>query len=77
MLIPATCLGTVASARRVTVGTHASNMVAEVFNFVTTNLQQIFSEKIKHILTNFYYIMMPHFGDRKIVTIFLKQLFKV
>ena len=68
VLIPATGLGTVASARKVTVGTHTTNMVAKVFNLVTTNSN--ISEKIKHILTNFYYIMMPYFGDRKIVTIF-------
>ena len=45
VLIPRTGLGTVASARTVTVGTHTSNMVVKVFNLVTTNLQQFFQKK--------------------------------
>ena len=43
-LIPRTGLGTVASARRVTVGTHTSTMVVKVFNLLTTYLQFFFQE---------------------------------
>ena len=47
VIIPSTGLGTVATARTVTVGTHTSNTVAKVFNFTFTYLQQFFREKKK------------------------------